>query len=125
MELHLRIAAPYVYDVVAQRVQKLKGSVVVPLVVLHHSLAHGNADGPGRLVLVVVSRLPAETWQREGGSSFVNRICPRIHKALLPNDDSSFCYFSFALFFFLSLPKTDDGILPRCFQTSEPWGDAC
>lgn len=63
--LHLRVAASYVHDAVAQRVQKLKRSLVVSLVVLHHSLAHGDADGLGRLVLVVVSRLSAETSQRE------------------------------------------------------------
>lgn len=44
---------------VAQRVEKLKRSAVVSLVELHQRLAHGNADLSGRLVLEVVSRLPA------------------------------------------------------------------
>lgn len=63
--LHLCVAASYIHHAVAQRVQKLKGSAVVSLVELHQSLAHGNADGLSRLVLVIVPRLPAQTSQRE------------------------------------------------------------
>lgn len=64
-KLYLRIAASYIHHVVAQRVEKLKRSAVVSLVQLHQRLAHGNAELPGRLVLEVVSRLSAESWQWE------------------------------------------------------------
>lgn len=58
---HLCIAAPYVTEAVAQRLQELHHTVVVALVILHQSLTHGQPHALSQLVLVVLFWLSGDT----------------------------------------------------------------
>lgn len=61
---HLCVAATYVHDAVAQRVQQLHGAGVVPLTVLHHGSAYGHAHTASHLMLLILARFPVQQSSR-------------------------------------------------------------